>query len=72
MTRNTNEIPIIMKSLSSLLQKACNSLQNNTIWDFSGSSVVKRLHFHCREYEFGSIPGKGTKIPHVMPCGQNK
>ena len=70
MTTNTNEIPI-MKSFSSLLQKACNSWQNNTIWDFPGSSVVKKLHFYCRECEFGSIPGQGTKIPHVMPCGQN-
>ena len=31
--------------------------------DFSGSPVVKTLHFHCRG--MGSIPGQGTKILHV-------
>ena len=29
-------------------------------WDFPGGSVVKTLSYHCR----GSIPGRGTEIPH--------
>ena len=31
--------------------------------DFPGGPVVKTLQFHCRSD--GSIPGQGTKIPHV-------
>ena len=31
--------------------------------------VVKTLHFHCRGT--GSIPGQGTKIPHI-PYGMAK
>ena len=36
-------------------------------WDFPGGPVVKTLCFHCSGH--GSIPGRGTKIPHDE-CGQ--
>ena len=32
-------------------------------WDFPGGPVVKNLPFNAGEV--GSIPGRGTKIPHV-------
>ena len=32
-------------------------------WDFPGGAIVKTLHFYLRG--MGSIPGKGTKIPHA-------
>ena len=32
--------------------------------DFPGGSVIKTLHFQCKDAEgAGSIPGPGTKIP---------
>ena len=36
--------------------------------DFSIGPVVKTLHFHCRGA--GSMPGRGTKIPHALRCSQ--
>ena len=38
--------------------------------DFPGGPVVKTLCFQCRGA--GSIPGRGTKIPHAVGHGQNK
>ena len=32
-------------------------------WDFPGGPMVKTPCFHCRGR--GSIPGRGTKIPHA-------
>ena len=37
--------------------------------DFPGSPVVKAPHVQCREC-VGLIPGRGTKIPHVLQCNQ--
>ena len=37
--------------------------------DFPGSPVVKNLP--CFAEDAGSIPGRGTKIPHAAQCGQN-
>ena len=37
-------------------------------WDFPGGAIVKTLHFYLRG--MGSIPGKGTKIPHAAWHGQ--
>ena len=36
--------------------------------DSPGGPLVKTPHFHCRG--LGSVPGQGTKIPHVMPGGE--
>ena len=36
--------------------------------DFPGSPVVKNLS--CNAEDAGSIPGRGTKIPHAAECGQ--
>ena len=38
------------------------------IWDFPCGPVVKTPGFQCRG--MGSIPGQGTKIPHVEPHSQ--
>ena len=38
-------------------------------WDFSGSPVVKTLHFHCKGYTFYHW---GATISHAAVCGQNK
>ena len=38
--------------------------------DFSGSPVVKNLHFRCRGW--GSTPGLETKIPHAIWHSQKK
>ena len=43
---------------------------NSQCWDFPGGPVVKTQRFHCRAA--GSIPGRGTKIPHAARWGQNK
>ena len=37
--------------------------KNTSRRDFPGSSEVWTLHFHCRGWGGGSIPGQGTKIP---------
>ena len=36
--------------------------------DFVGGPVVKTLPSNARST--GSVPGRGTKIPHVAECGQ--
>ena len=41
-----------------------------TTLDFSGSPVVKNLHFRCRGW--GSTPGLETKIPHAIWHSQKK
>ena len=38
------------------------------LWDFPGGPVIKNPHFHGRGK--GSIPGRGTKIPQAVCCGQ--
>ena len=43
-----------------------------TFWDFPGGPVVKIPHFHCRGHRFGSIPGQGIKIPHLISGGTAK
>ena len=40
------------------------ALKMNVIWDFPGGPVVKNLP--CSVGDVGSIPGQGTKIPHVL------
>ena len=43
------------------------------LWDFLGGSVVKILHFQCRDAEdTGSIPGLGAKIPHAARYSHKK
>ena len=43
------------------------------LWDFLGGSVVKTLHFQCRDAEgTGSIPGLGAKIPHAARYSHKK
>ena len=39
--------------------------------DFPVSPVDKTLCSHCAG-GVGSIPGKGTKIPHAVQCGQEQ
>ena len=43
-----------------------------TFWDFPGGPVVKIPRFHCRGHRFGSIPGQGIKIPHLISGGTAK
>ena len=38
--------------------------------EFPGSPVVRTQCFHCRDP--GSIPGRETKIPQAVLCGQKK
>ena len=72
----TREIPQISLSLFRLLPWAPDPYAHldtsikTSPRDFSGSPVVKTLRFQCRG--LGSIPGPGTKIPHVTELGPGK
>ena len=41
-----------------------------TCLEFPGGPVVKTQRFHCHSPD--SIPGRGTKIPQAVQCGQKK
>ena len=45
------------------------SVNNNLHWDFPGSPVVKVPHT-SNGGDTGSIPGRGTKIPHAAGHSQ--
>ena len=46
------------------------SLQNNSVRQSPHGPVVRTLSFHCQGP--GSIPGRGTKSPHMVLCSQIK
>ena len=64
--RRTMDSPLGVNSAYLVELQKCSKL--GARWDFSGNPVVKTWCFHRRGV--GSIPGQGTKIPHIIQRGK--